>query len=368
MFSEKELRIKKSSIHLWSIFVILLFFAGFRWDVGIDWASYMGLGENIATIVKLEPANLAIKYGLLNWGYYDGGYWLWVMAFITLFFFFYTIGKISIMPVFSAILFICLGPYFDSLNGVRQFLSISIFVYSWQFIFKKQLFRFVFVILVGALFHYSILLMLPAYFLVHKINRSFLLSLCVISIPLSFFADNIASFMISLTGQYAIYGDTGFIAANSNILARLRCIFPLFLFILSIRLYDKITSNKLDLMILNLSFISIFVTLLFPSTTLMIRIGFYYQVAFIFLLPIICKYLDSKNRTLLKVGTVLYGISFLYFTQLSKPVAKIIPFKMDFRLADMNLLSILSFTLIPLLIFIFITQFNFPKVKFKSKG
>ena len=106
MFSEKELRIKKSSIHLWGIFVILLFFAGFRWDVGIDWGSYMGLGENIATIIKLEPANLAIKYGLLNCGYYDGGYWLWVMAFITLFFFFYAIEKISVMPIFSAILFI----------------------------------------------------------------------------------------------------------------------------------------------------------------------------------------------------------------------------------------------------------------------
>lgn len=39
------------------------------------------------------------------------------------------------------------------------------------------------------------------------------------------FADEIASFMISLTNQYAVYGDTGFIAANSNMLARLRCIF-----------------------------------------------------------------------------------------------------------------------------------------------
>lgn len=368
MFSEKELRIKKSSIHLWGIFVILLFFAGFRWDVGIDWGSYMGLGENIATIIKLEPANLAIKYGLLNCGYYDGGYWLWVMAFITLFFFFYVIGKISVMPIFSAILFICLGPYFDSLNGVRQFLSISIFVYSWQFILKKQLFRFILTILVGALFHYSILLMLPAYLVVHKINRSFLLFLCVISIPLSFFADEIASFMISLTNQYAVYGDTGFIAANSNMLARLRCIFPLFLFLISIRLYDRITSNRLDLMILNLSFVSIFVTLLFPSTTLMIRIGFYYQVAFIFLLPIICKYLDAKNAAILKVGTVLYGIFFLYFTQLSKPVAKIIPFKMDFRLADLSLLFILLFTLISLLIFILVMQFSFPKIKFKSKG
>ena len=87
MFSEKELRIKKSSIHLWGIFVILLFFAGFRWDVGIDWGSYMGLGENIATIIKLEPANLAIKYGLLNCGYYDGdigcGLWLLLHCFFS---------------------------------------------------------------------------------------------------------------------------------------------------------------------------------------------------------------------------------------------------------------------------------------------
>ena len=45
-----------------------------------------------------------------------------------------------------------------------------------------------------------------------------------------------------------------------------------------------------------------------------------------------------------------------------------IPFKMDFRLADLSLLFILLFTLISLLIFILVMQFSFPKVKFKSKG
>lgn len=55
---------------------------------------------------------------------------------------------------------------FDSLNGVRQYAAIAIFVYSWLFIIRKQFGRYLIALIIGSFFHRSILFMIPIYWLV----------------------------------------------------------------------------------------------------------------------------------------------------------------------------------------------------------
>ena len=196
----KSVYIKPETVKLWSLFIVLLFFAGFRWDVGIDWASYMNLGEHAPSNERLEPANLQVKIYLYVHGYQDGGYWLWIMAFLILFFFFYSFWKFAAAPVFSAVLFVCLGPFFDSLNGVRQYAAIAIFVYSWLFIIRKQFGRYLIALIIGAFFHRSILFMIPIYWLVTlKYNKTILWLLCILFIPLSFAAAAVLTFALVAT-------------------------------------------------------------------------------------------------------------------------------------------------------------------------
>ena len=363
----KPLYIKSDTIKLWLLFILLLFLAGFRWDVGIDWGSYMGLGEHAATNERLEPANLAIKLLLFTNGFTDGGYWLWVMAFLILFFFFYSFWKYSAAPLLSAILFICLGPFFDSLNGVRQYTAIALFVYSWQFIFKKQCIRYLIVLGIGSLFHQSILLLLPFYWLsIIKYNKKVLITLCILFLPLSFISDSLLPKIITLFPQYSVYEEMRYAVSNNNVLSLLRIVFPLFLFTIIMQAYDSIVEDRYQRILCNLSIFSILVTVLFPSVALVIRLGFYFQAAFLFLIPILCRYMTRNNALAFKIICIGYGIGFVYFTQISKPIAKIWPFQLDFRLADANLLWILLLTFICSLLFIVITEKLFAKKESKN--
>ncbi|MDR3365995.1 MAG: EpsG family protein [Prevotellaceae bacterium] len=358
--------VKKTSIILWSLFVLLLFFSGFRWDVGIDWKSYVNSMQNEALLEHYEFGNLLIRNLLHSYGYVDGRYWLWVMALLTLFFFFYSIKQYSVNPAYSAILFICLGPYWDSLNGVRQFLSIALFAYSWQFLIHKQFIRYAITILVASCFHFSALMLLPIYFMARiKFRKKVLINLFMLTIPLSFFLPSVLSQIASLFSRYEVYATSKFIQSNPNVLSNLRCIFPTILFIVCMVLYDKLKEK--NIVFLNLSLIYIFLTMLFPNISLMIRIGFYFQVAFIFLIPLINQCVSRMNGQLFNVFVICYGSAFIFITQLSRPVSNIIPFELKFDLLGCSLLLILALAFACAGIFIKITHWKDHKAIIKHK-
>jgi hypothetical protein len=353
--------VKKSSVSLWSLFVLLLFFAGFRWDVGIDWLSYMNsISGGSILMERYESGNMLIINMLYDYGCIDGRYWLWVMAFLTLFFVFYSIRIYSVKPIYSAILFICLGHYWDSLNGVRQFLSIALFVYSWQFLINKQLIRYAITILVASCFHLSALMMLPVYFFARrKFSKKFLIVSFVLTVPLSFILPSILQHVVLLFPEYEVYATlySHFLQPNPNILANLRCIFPAILFIICMMLYDKLKDK--NIVVLNLSIISILLTMLFPTIQLIIRMGFYFQVAFIFLIPLISSQcLLKNNAAIFNVFTVLYGSIFVFITQLNRPVSNIIPFELKFDLLDFKLLLTLIITFFCGILFIKLMQWR----------
>jgi len=353
-----KLFIKKTSITCWSIFIVLLFFAGFRWDVGIDWPMYMAsLRPDHFFFASYEPLIRNLVGILQRHNFIDPGYALFIIAFFILFFFFYSIQDFSLSPVLSTLLFICLGIYFDSLNGVRQFVSIALFVFSWKYLFEKQAVRYFVIIIIAAGFHISALLMLPVYFFIHhKFSRRFFIIVFSISIPLMFLVDAIILRIVIpiILGipRFSAYGETyyRFLLSNPNPLAYLRIIFPSIIFVFCILLYNRLTKN--NIVLLNLSMIYIIVTILFPSTMLMIRIAFYFQAALIFLIPLISKQLTKNGSLLFNISTLIYGILFIYVTQISRPINNIAPFTMDFRLASVRLLFLLLSCLFFSIVFI----------------
>lgn len=351
----------------WFIFLILLFFAGFRWDVGIDWETYMStLSPEAVYFLYLEPIVRFIVRVLWKNDFKDAGYALFVMAFLILFFFFYGIWRFSLAPLLSVLLFVCLGPFFDSLNGVRQYVAIALFVFSWQFLFTKNPISYFITMIFAAGFHLSALLMIPVYFIVHhKFSRKFLIIAFCISISLMFV---ISPILIKLAGFLPFYNNyvrSKFILPNPNLLSLLRVVFPSIIFVFCILMYDKL--KKDNIVILNLSLIYIFLTILFPNVSLVIRIAFYFQAAILFLIPMMNKQFSKKDALLFDIFIVAYGTIFIYITQISRPVSKIIPYKLDFRLANSGLLLVLLIVFIFSLLFIkIIPKLNFIK-RFKWK-
>lgn len=360
--TSKKLTIRHSTLMLWLLFGILTLFVGFRWDVGLDWPSYMKMfGENFGSstlINRIESANLLIKISLLLNGLEDGRYFLWVMGFLTMFFVFYSIHKYSISPIFSIALFVFLGMYFDLMNGVRQYLAISIAVFSWQFLFNRQVVRYVITIMFAYCFHSSALVMLPVYFICNfKYNKQILVALAVIAIPLSFIITPVVGWVMAMFPQYDVYStDLTQMTESSNVLSYFRVLFPLLLFVFIYMIYDKLIEDQRSRILTNLALMSIFCTLFFPGVQLMIRVGFYFQMAFIFIIPVICKTLTPRNGKFVKWFSLIYAVLYITITQLSRPVANILPFELDFELANGSLVTVLLICFGSSMLFIYLMK------------
>ena len=57
------------------------------------------------------------------------------------------------------------GYYFQSFNTVRYYLALAMAVMAIPYVLKKELIKFVLLVLLGATLHKSIMVVLPLYFL-----------------------------------------------------------------------------------------------------------------------------------------------------------------------------------------------------------
>ena len=71
---------------------------------------------------------------------------------------------LSNVKIFT-ILFMAFGYYFQSFNTVRYYLALAIALYAIPYVLKKEWGKFVFLILLGATFHKSLLVVLVLYVL-----------------------------------------------------------------------------------------------------------------------------------------------------------------------------------------------------------
>ena len=69
------------------------------------------------------------------------------------------------MPFLSLALYICFGFYSFIFSGLRQAIALAITYISYDFIKKRQLWKFTLTILVASTFHKSAIFFLPAYFI-----------------------------------------------------------------------------------------------------------------------------------------------------------------------------------------------------------
>ena len=149
--------------------LIISFIVGFRYNVGVDWGSYKNFFEviNFQSFPFLAKLNIGILYYYINQEIASFGLsyeWMFfIVAIISWYFIFKSVPK-SLLPLLLFFIFVD-GIFFWSMNGVRQFVSISIFLYSIRFIIKREPVKYFSCIFLALLFHPSALLLVPIYFI-----------------------------------------------------------------------------------------------------------------------------------------------------------------------------------------------------------
>lgn len=156
----------RNRLFLSGIFAILFLCAALRFDVGNDYGQYTEtmLEACVGGYVVTEPGFnglVRLIYGMLGGEYYEAVFA--VFSFATIYLFLKALYRQSVDFAQSFFLFMTLGLYFQTYNTMRYYLALALTLYAMRYVLERDWLKFIFWILIAALFHKSVLLVIPAY-------------------------------------------------------------------------------------------------------------------------------------------------------------------------------------------------------------
>jgi hypothetical protein len=168
LFRRKNEAILSNKLHAnhLTILLIIVVIVGFRYNVGTDWLNYKSYYE---TQSGLDLYNYKQEYGfaflMQLFQYYNISYsgFLIITALVP----WVLILKAHYTKYLPLILFYLFtdGHLFISMNALRQFISVGIFVYSIKFIINRKQLYYILTIIVASQFHTSALILISIYYL-----------------------------------------------------------------------------------------------------------------------------------------------------------------------------------------------------------
>ncbi len=222
---QKNNNLIKESDSFWTFDIVLAllifaFVSGLRWNVGVDHLHYL---SNYLSIQKNDLKIIDFEFGFnfitqlfaknkLHFSFYFG-----FIAFLQLFFIYRTFKNQRYLFPFLGIVIIFGSEYLNWMNGMRQMLVATILVWSIQFIQKKQLLKYLIIIILCFTIHKSAIFLFILYFIPVKDyfkNRIFTYCLVIFSIlfnTIEFFLTQISS-----EGTISLLEITGYDWISSN--------------------------------------------------------------------------------------------------------------------------------------------------------
>ena len=329
-FSEKfRITPQVSNFFGFIILTLLISFAGLRdANVGTDANNYV---ESFKSDRNNDYSVLEIKSSLeIGFLYIERftktithQYWflLIVIASISVFFYYKVIIKLSLNYSISFFVFITLATYLFIFNGARQGIAAAIFSFAIIQIIKGSFKKYLLWVGIAFLFHKTVLLTIPLYFLFRlKFSIKNLLITIVSSIVLIVFSFQILSFLPeSFSFRYAQYQERG--ATGGALLTIFYLLITTFFILIrnfiskkNIAYYDV----YLNITIFNtLIYIIVFITGLDVN---LMRLSQYFALGFVFIWPIIFKETNFKLKPLLTLFFIIghLGFYYIYLSKMSK--------------------------------------------------
>ncbi len=208
---------------------------------------------------------------------------------------------------FTVFLLMAGGYYFYSLNSVRYYLVLAIAMYSMKYVLRGEWGKFILWILAASMFHKSVLVVVPLYFLASRDWKKWhvlLLGAGCLSLILfqNFYREIIFYFYpyyegsLFDTGEYSLAN----IGKGAAVLVLSLCYYK-----------TAIRNNKKNLFFFycNLGALALYTCA--PFIPEISRIGYYLNITNIFLIPgILVKIPDKKQK---RIWTVLVILAFLAY-------------------------------------------------------
>ncbi len=303
-----------------AIFCLLTGVSACRIAVGNDYWVYR---DNFKLIAQNRHVSSEFGFNyIVKWIQQICGYdkYLPVFAFFSVLTVFFLVKALHDQAgnfAFSLFLIMAGGYYFNSLNSVRYYLALAVALYSMKYVLRGEYLKFVLWIAAGAVFHKTILLVIPVYLTARYLAgvRLKIWHFCVgaiLVLSLIFGKDIYRALLFKI---YPYYENSAFDNGQLSFVNIAKCLCVMVLCFLCYR--SSIRDNLVNrfYFFLNLAGLIAFCCGSFvPEVS---RVGHYMIVSQVFLIPgVLMDMKEGWFKKLCYVGVV--GAFFLYFIMLLK--------------------------------------------------
>lgn len=300
-----------NNIYVYS-FLILFLFSGLRYDVGVDYLSYLELFNDSSVLNEniKEPgfAGLFYIFKRIGVSFFVVNI---LLSFVIIFFAFKYIRKYSPLIFLSLLIFYSTGQYyFNTFNAVRQAIAIYVFWCSLDLIKNKKVVAYFFCILfISLFFHMSAILLFPLYFVVRRQYGIGIKIATLIGIILG------SEIIVQLVGasSYSVYLKFDQFASDVTSTTYFLFFLSCFFFFLSWK-YPQYTLDSSIFNNLNyLALLTLTLTIVFRGTPLIMitnRFSYYFTPVYIVLIPVFVSKIQvlTNRRIILGITIVFYAI------------------------------------------------------------
>lgn len=216
-------------------------------------------------------------------------------------------------------LFITLYFYYSSLNIMRQWISIGVFLYALKFAFDRKFLKYLLIVVLAASFHITALLMIPLYFVfqlkINIKNISTIISCCFLIANqferiIIYFA-NILPFLDGSTSNYISYFDSSFAKAGGGGWAYSVILIVIFflMYIYKDKYIKDIKNGEKHFVLMTIA--AVF-ALFSPINMIFLRIQLYLMPISLVTLPNIIKIQRSKEKIIYLYVVTALGLLYMY--------------------------------------------------------
>lgn len=327
----------KKNILYGTLFLLLVFQVGFRWETGTDWIPYK---DNFDDTTSIEMVFLGILNGFeIGYGYCvylvrsrtdDYSFFLIIHAIVFFALVFKANRKLSPFPIVSLLIFYTLT--IGVMGSNRQLIALAICLYSLQFVDAKKPIIFFILVVLASLFHTTAVIFTVFYFL----NRDFKKYQILLAILLAFIIGKTSLPNLFFSGFGNLLGGTA--ASKAEVYGEIEVTAGLSLFGLIRRLiyfaiflynYDKLSQKfRMYKLLFNGFLFGLIFYFLFSSTLIILvnRGSLYFNVMESFLLASQLLLFTPKDRGYVFVMLIMYSI-YIFFQSISAYEDLFIPYK-----------------------------------------
>ncbi len=232
--------------------------------------------------------------------------------------------KYSCNFVMSAFLFIASGSFTWMMNGMRQFLAVTLILFFFDYVVERKTIKFLIIVAIAITIHGTALLWIPIYFIVHFKPWSIKIWICVLLTLLVFFSITQFTDWMDSTVEGTEYSGAGYALTHytnedgtvDNGVNFIRVIIAAVPPAIALwrRKYVEEKATPLINICINLSVASVGVYLLGVVTSgiLVGRVPIYFNLLNFVLLPWLFENtFHMKDRRIMKI--LCYAFYFLYF-------------------------------------------------------